>query len=349
MLELNSFIQNEYLQSVLILLIGFVAATLFRLFVVFYSKKIAVKTKTVVDDVIFKIIEKPGHFLILLIAFYFSLKSLSFLEIYSFWVDGLFFTLGVFAVSFLLSHALNVLINQWLKVKKKYEKTPKLIGKVLSVTIFLIGFLVILSYFRVEITPFIATLGIGGLAIGLALQGTLSNFFAGLHIISDRPIQVGDFIELEDGKISGYVDDIGWRSTRIMTIMNTVIIVPNAKLAESNIVNFSMPEKEISLYIECGVSYLSDLDKTEKITLDTAKKIQETVSGAVKGFEPKMRFFEFGDSNINFRVTVRIQKFTDRFQVRHEFIKALKKAFDREGIEISWPVRKIYQEKQNQL
>lgn len=187
----------------------------------------------------------------------------------------------------------------------------------------------------------IAGVGIGALAVGLALQSTLSNFFAGIHLLSDRPINVGDFIELDE-KTSGIIEDIGWRSTRIRMLTDNLLIIPNAKLADSNIINYSMPKDDSSIWVPCGVAYESDLKKVEKVTLEVAKKIQETVPGAVKDFEPAFRYREFGDSNINFITILRVEKPMNRFTVRNEFIKALKERYDKEKIEISWPIRKIY-------
>ncbi|MDH5662708.1 MAG: mechanosensitive ion channel family protein, partial [Elusimicrobiota bacterium] len=209
----------------------------------------------------------------------------------------------------------------------------------------LIAFLMILRYLNVEITPLVATLGLGGLAVGLALQNTLSNFFAGVHIISDRPINVGDYIEME-GNIAGYVEDIGWRSTRIRTLPNTIVIVPNSKIAESVIVNNYLPVQEMSIVLQCGVAYGSDLEKVEKVTVDVARKIQQTVPGAVKTFEPFIRYHTFGDSNINFSIILRVEEFVARYLVTHEFFKALKARYDKENIEISWPIRKVYTAKQ---
>jgi small-conductance mechanosensitive channel len=187
----------------------------------------------------------------------------------------------------------------------------------------------------------VAGVGIGALAIGLALQSTLSNFFAGMHLLSDRPINVGDFIEL-DKDTSGTVEDIGWRSTRIRTLADNLLIIPNAKLADSNITNFSMPKQDMCLWVPCGVAYESDLKKVEKISIAVAKQIQQTVEGAVPDFEPAFRYREFGDSNINFITILRVNDPMKRFIVRNEFIKALKERYDKEGIEISWPIIKLY-------
>ena len=229
----------------------------------------------------------------------------------------------------------------WTKVTKNYQRPPGLIHKVVTFIIFIIAIFVILGYFRLDITPMIAGVGIGALAVGLALQSTLSNFFAGIHLLSDRPINVGDFIELDE-KTSGIIEDIGWRSTRIRMLTDNLLIIPNAKLADSNIINYSMPKDDSSIWVPCGVAYESDLKKVEKVTLEVAKKIQETVPGAVKDFEPAFRYREFGDSNINFITILRVEKPMNRFTVRNEFIKALKERYDKEKIEISWPIRKIY-------
>ncbi|MCK4428840.1 MAG: mechanosensitive ion channel family protein, partial [Candidatus Aenigmarchaeota archaeon] len=293
------------------------------------------------DDVILKIVTKPLYYLVVSIGLYFALKTLSIISLYTIEIDQLFFVGIVFIVSYIISKILSIFISDHLKVQKKFEKTPQLITKIISIIVYLVAIVIVLEYFNVEITPLVAGLGVGGLAIGLALQSTLSNFFAGVHIITDKPIKVGDFIEIE-GSISGFVEDIGWRSTRIRTLPNTLVIVPNSKLAESVIINNSLPVLEMSVKLTCGVAYDSDLDKVEKVTIDVAKKVLKTVPGAIKDFKPFIRFNNFGDSNIDFSIILRVEKPTAKYLVTHEFIKALKKRYDKEGIEISWPVRKIY-------
>jgi small-conductance mechanosensitive channel len=216
-----------------------------------------------------------------------------------------------------------------------------LLNKALSVIIFLIAIIVILGYYQVDITPMIAGVGLGAVVIGLALQSTLNNFFAGVHLLSDKPIRVRDFIEL-DKDTYGIVEDIGWRSTRIRMLTDNLLIIPNGKLADSNIINYSMPKQDFAIWIPCGVAYDSDLKKVEKVTLEVAKQIQQNIPGAVKDYEPAFRFREFGDSNINFIAILQVAEPMARFTVRNEFIKALKERFDKERIEISWPIRKIY-------
>ena len=344
MVAIEALIQNEYFQFLLIFAGSIIFAKILHFFLKNYVHKLTEKTKTDIDEIILEIVTKPLYAFIIVLGMYFALKSLSILDIYTLLIGKIFFVVIVLLASLTASRVFSVLISRWLKVQKRFEKTPRLINRIISVVIYLIAILIILNHFQVEVTPLVATLGLGGLAVGLALQNTLSNFFAGLHIISDRPINVGDFIELE-GNISGYVEDIGWRSTRIRTLPNTIVIVPNSKLAESTITNNSLPEPEMSVMVQCGVSYGSDLKKVEKVTIDVAGKIQKTVPGAVKTFEPFIRYHTFGDSNINFTVILRVEKFVDRYLVIHEFIKALKESYDKEKIEISWPVRKVYMNK----
>ena len=340
-ITIENLVWNEYFQSLLILLGSIIFAGIFNFILKTYIKKLTERTKSDIDDALLKIITKPVSILLFVIGLYFSLKSLSILIPYTLWIDRLFFVIFMLVISLLASRILSFLTSRWLKVQKRFEKTPRLLSKIVTIVIYLIALLMILSYLKIEITPIVATLGLGGLAVGLALQSTFSNFFSGLYLLSDRPVTIGDYIKLE-GDISGYIEDIGWRSTRIRTLPNTIVIIPNSKLAESVIINNSLPEHENAALVQCGVAYSSDLKKVEEVTVDAARKIQKTVPGAIKTFEPFIRYHTFGDSNINFTVILRVEKFVDKYLVTHEFIKALKERYDKEGIEISWPVRKIY-------
>lgn len=345
MAGINALTSNEYVWSLVILAGAILTNKIAHVILEIYAKRFAGKTKTDLDDLVLHIVGGPLSFLITIGGLYVALTTLSTLDPYQKWINAAFFLLTVFLVAYVASRICSLLVNRWFKVRKRFEKTPKLITKVTSVIIYIIALLMILSHFDIEITPLIATLGLGGLAVGLALQNTLTNFFAGVHIISDRPIDVGNYIELPDAKIAGYVDDIGWRSTRIRSLPNQIIIVPNSKLAESVIINNSQPEHEMAALVQVGVAYDSDLKKVEKVTVEVAEKVQKTIPGAVKTFKPFIRYHTFADSNINFSVILRVEKFVDKYLITHEFIKALKERYDKEGIEISWPVRKIYNAK----
>ncbi|MBU0574005.1 MAG: mechanosensitive ion channel family protein [Candidatus Margulisbacteria bacterium] len=200
--------------------------------------------------------------------------------------------------------------------------------------------LLALDLFGISITPVLASLGIAALALSLALQDTLANFFSGLYILVSRPIRMGDYVELENG-LKGYVLAIGWRETRIRTLPNNTVVIPNNKLAQSIVINYYLPEKEMACLVQVGVSYGSDLEKVERVTCEVGKEVLSRVSGAVNAFDPFIRYHTFADFSVNFTVILRINEFVDQYLVTHEFIKALHKRYKAEGIEIPFPIRTV--------
>ncbi len=210
--------------------------------------------------------------------------------------------------------------------------------------IILLGVLVLLNTLGISITPFITALGIGGLAVALALQDTLSNLFAGIHILISKQIRPGDYVKLETGE-EGFVHDITWRNTTIRMLPNNMVIIPNSKLSSMVVVNYFLPQNELSVVVPVGVSYDSDLEKVEKITVEVAKEVMKEVDGGVPEFEPFIRYTQFADFSINFNVILRAKDYVSQFIVRHEFIKRLHKRYKKEGIEIPFPIRTVYLEK----
>jgi small-conductance mechanosensitive channel len=203
-----------------------------------------------------------------------------------------------------------------------------------------LGVLMVLNTLGISVTPLLTTLGIGGLAVALGLQETLSNLFAGLQITLAGNIHVGDFVKLESGE-DGNVADIQWRATQIRTLSNNLVIIPNAKLAQSVVTNYHRPSRELSVLVEVGVHYASDLDEVEEVTREVARSVQRTVPGAVREFEPFIRFHTFSDSSIDFTVILRATEFTANYLMKHEFIKALARAYADHDIVIPYPIRAI--------
>lgn len=203
-----------------------------------------------------------------------------------------------------------------------------------------IGVLMLLSTLGVSITPIIASLGIGSLAVALALQPTLENFFSGVQLVIDKPIRVGDFIELESGE-QGFVDHIGWRSTWIKMLPNNTVIMPNSALSKSKIINYFYPAKELSVPVEVSVHYDSDLEKVEEITLDVARQILNDHPWGIGSYDTFVVFHTFDSSSINFTVMLRAEEYFHQFFIRSAFIKALHQRYREEGIVIPYPIRAI--------
>ncbi|HTL69894.1 MAG TPA: mechanosensitive ion channel family protein [Candidatus Eisenbacteria bacterium] len=203
-----------------------------------------------------------------------------------------------------------------------------------------LGALIFLDLIGISITPILASLGIGSLAVALALQDTLSNFFAGLYVAIDKPVRTGDFVKIEGG-FEGYVIDVGWRSTRIRELANNIIIIPNAKLMGSVIKNFYLPDKEYGFTMEMTMHYDCDLVKAEKILVEVATQVMRSTPGAVKESESFVRFHTWGESSIGFSVILRAQEFVDNYLLKHEFIKAVQARFRKEGYPFPYPTRTL--------
>ncbi len=209
-----------------------------------------------------------------------------------------------------------------------------------AVLVYALGVLVALGYLKISVTPLITALGVGGLAVALALQDTLSNLFAGLHILATRKVRSGDYVKLQSGE-EGYVRDITWRNTTIEVLAGDLVIVPNGKLAAAIVTNFDLPASDSAILVDVGVAYRTDLRHCEKVIVEVAKEIMSRVPGGVADFTPFVRFHTFGDFAIQGTVILRGSRFVDRFLIKHEFVKDLHERFGREGIEIPFPVRTV--------
>ena len=212
--------------------------------------------------------------------------------------------------------------------------------RITSIIIFTLGALVVLDIMGIPITPLLAGIGIGGLAVALALSPTISSFIAGTYVVAEGHISEGDYIEI-DSERAGFVMSVGWRSTVLRSRFNNMIVVPNSLITESIVTNYATPEPAVTGNVENGVSYESDLKHVEQISLEVAREVIDEAEEANKDFEPIFRYSEFGDSNINFRIIFQGVDRAGMFAIKHEIIKRLHARFKDEGIEINYPVRKL--------
>jgi small-conductance mechanosensitive channel len=204
-----------------------------------------------------------------------------------------------------------------------------------------VGLLILLDDLGVAITPILTALGVGGLAVALALQDSLSNLFAGIYILADQPIRVGDYVRLDSG-IAGFVEDIGWRSTRLRLLSNNLTIVPNAILAKSAITNYCLPAARMSLDVRVDVSYAADPDQVEKVLVEEAMQAAGVVPGLLADPPPVVRFIPgFGESALQFTLSCTVATFADQYLAQHELRKRIIRRFRTEGIEIPFPVRTV--------
>jgi small-conductance mechanosensitive channel len=341
---------SDYIISAAIFLFSVALARAIRFLLKRYAKHAAQKTRNQFDDILIDYMSRPLTLGISLAGLYFAITNLGALAPHYALLNKVYTVLYIIFGGYFAMRLVGALVAWYStdvvsKTKTKMdEQFLPIIRKAAYGVIWFAVLLSILGYFGIEITGLVAALGVGGLAVALAFQDTLKEFFAGGFLVADRPIRIGDFIELESGE-KGNVIDIGWRSTKIKILGNNMIIVPNSKLAGSKIINYNYPEKEMGITVSCGVSYKSDLDKVEKVTVEVAREVLKKTEGAVPDFEPLVRYEEFGDSNIKFLVVLRVKSYTDRYMLTHEFIKALKKRYEKEKIEIAYPSVNVYQRK----
>lgn len=330
-----------YFLACFYLLLGMIVGVLMEVLLMSRLKKMAERTKWKGDDFLIQLLKGMLFFWSTFIGAYFALRHLKINNIFVFASDKFVFAAVVFSLTILVSNAVMKLVK--LKTKESAGLLPStsIITNVIRITIFLIGGLIILQTLGISIAPLLTALGVGGLAVALALQDTLSNLFAGIQIIASQQVRTGDYVKLESGE-EGYVADITWRSTSIRMLSNNLVIVPNSKIASAIFINYHLPDKEMAVLVEVGVSYDSDLVIVEQVTTETAKEIIGAIEGKMKGFEPFIRYHTFGDSSINFTVILRASEFANQYVIKHEFIKALHKSYAKHNIEIPFPIRTVY-------
>ena len=194
-----------------------------------------------------------------------------------------------------------------------------------------LGALMLLRTLGIDITPILTALGVGGLAVALALQDTLSNLFAGFYVSLAGHIRVGDFIQLESGQ-RGYVTDIGWRSTTLRERQNNLIVIPNNKLSQSTVSNYHLPERRMALSLQIGVSYDADVERVERLLLDIVSSAD--IPGLLKEPGPSVLLLGFGERSLDFTVVCQIEDYEQQFHVQHEIRKRIIERFRKEGISI---------------
>ena len=232
------------------------------------------------------------------------------------------------------------IFDLWARDQEKGFPSTTMFTNFVRIAIYVIGILIILDALSISITPMITALGVGGIAVSLALKDTLTDVFAGLHILLSKKVQVGDFIQLDSGEM-GYIQNISWRNTIMMERTNNIIHIPNTRLSSAIIKNFDSGDPSFSVKIPVGVGYSSDLDEVEKVTKKVINEIQSSMEETNNNYEPTMRFQNFGESSINLMVYFRGNRYGDQNPIIHQFIKTLHKRYSEAGIEIPFPMRTV--------
>jgi small-conductance mechanosensitive channel len=297
------------------------------------------KTKWRGDEVIFHSFRGMGLTGSIIIGLYLAFHNSDFPVAIISIADKILFAVGMLAIAIVTSRMMGGFIHLKSNTGSIYPSTS-IVSNIAKIGIYILCVLVVLQTNGVSITPLLTALGVGALAVALALQDTLSNLFSGLQVIASRQIRIGDYIKLNTNE-EGYVSDITWRNTIIRALSNNYIIVPNSKIASAIVTNYYLPEKEMSVNVEASVSYDSDLEKVEAVTIAVAREVLKETTGAVKDADTFIRYHTFGDSEIKFSVNLRAMEFTDQYLLKHVFIKKLTEAYRSNNIAIPYPIRNV--------
>ena len=225
------------------------------------------------------------------------------------------------------------------KIFTRYEiklGTQESISRLIHYVLIILGVFITLDYLGINMTTLAALGAVLMVGIGFGLQNIASNFISGLILLFERPIQVGDLIEVSN--IFGTVSAINARSTTITTIDNSSLIVPNSQFISENVTNWSYKDPRIRIHIQVGVSYGSDIELVRETLLALGKAHSEVL----KEPEPIVYFNEFGDSSLNFDLIVWTDKPLQKFQIRTDLNFAIVYAFREKGIEIPFPQRDLH-------
>ena len=332
----------------LIIVFGILLGFIFKRFVHSRLKKAAERSNWPGDDAVLEAIEPHIVVWFFLGALSISMSTIEavqpqntyLMKILNDYVSKFLIIVLIGSITLAIGNLAVRLFDFWARDQEKGFPSTTMFTNFVRIAIYIIGTLIILDALNISITPMITALGLGGLAVSLALKDTLTDVFAGLHILLSKKVQVGDFIQLDTGDM-GYVQNISWRNTIIMERTNNIIHIPNTRLSSAIIKNFDSGDPSFSVKIPIGVGYSSDLEKVEKITKEVIEKIQSSMEETNNNYEPTMRFQNFGESSINLMVYFRGNRYGDQNPIIHQFIKTLHKRYAEEGIEIPFPMRTV--------
>ena len=333
--------------SIAVVLISIVVAAIAHFAMFPLVTRLTHHTPTELDDVLIRAVRLPLNVGIIILGIYLSLRlTLDLPGGVQHGIDIGGRAVGVLLFVILVGRVVSrgmdwAITEQDKRARRTVDPRLLLMLRRISVAmIYALGALLVINTLGIPISPLIAGLGLGGVAVALAIQPTLSNLFAGTYVMTEGVVSPGDYIEMEGG-VAGYVLEVGWRSTRLRTWSNTLVVVPNARFAETIITNYYEPTPPVNVYLTCGVSYDSDLARVEAVSMDVMNTVLENSPHGVQEYGAYFGFENFGESNVDFWLFVQAKDRLASFELRSELINTLHRRFDEEGIVINYPVRTL--------
>ncbi|MGA9141088.1 MAG: mechanosensitive ion channel family protein [Methanocella sp.] len=335
---------TDLITAALIIAVSVVLAKVVKYLVSHVAPKLVVHTETTLDDEIIKAVNGPLQWAIVALGTYLALQVIGeYIGFLDFYLDRLLIVVLLFVMAYLANNLVKGLLN-WYRndISARTETTLDdmlipFLQKIFSAVIIVLAIIMALDQLNiVEITPLITGLGVAGVAVALAAQQFLSDFFGALSIMLDRPYRVGDRVKIE-GIDAGDVQEIGLRSTRIKTMDNRIIIVPNAKVSKSKVTNMSMPDTQVALTIRVGVSYDADVEKATRIM----EEIARSTEGVIESPAPRAYVNELGSFAVKLVMFPSVSTYRQDWVVPDRIYRGIVKRFAAEGIEIPTPTTTV--------
>ncbi len=346
----QDFAKTLHLSPASFYLIGFSLLLLVALAMGFVLNRIFRRWSSKVQnnwvELILAIAESLSIPLSILTAVYTALEVLTLPGKYEQIGSKIVFVLVVIVSFYFLARVVILFLSRWSQQEPALQRVTQPTSFLIRIIFALLAAIIIFENLGIHLTAVWTTLGVGSVAVALALQETLSNFFAGLYLLADRPINPGDYVKL-DGGHEGHVVRIGWRSTALRMLSNNLVVIPNSTLAKAVIINYSLPENRMSYVLPVSAAYGTDPRRVERILVEVAQEAAgDEVEGLLAEPEPLARLIPgFGDSSLDFSLVVQVRQFTDQYLVQSELRKRIIERFQKEGIEMPFPTRTIVLDK----
>jgi len=342
--KLAFLVSNKYAEAAVVLMFTVITLKILAFVIEKTVLRITRKTKTDLDDKIVEAIRKPAIAIFIALGIYFSTISLQLSNKWNSVINKILLSAGIIILTVIAVRIISAIISVWgEKWAKKTKSTVDdrllpIISKTSKVAVWMIGLIIILKTWGIDVTGIVAGLGVAGIAIGFAVKDSLANIFGGVQLILDKAIKVGDKIELDTGEI-GIVQDIGLRSTKLKTYNHELILVPNGRLANAKVKNYTLPDTMSRVVVPFGVEYGTKIENVQNLIL---KKVVPKIKNALKDPAPAVEFVEMGQFSLNFKCKVWVDDYTQAYSTKLELTKRIYDELSKAGVNIPFPTQEIY-------
>lgn len=339
---LTRFAPNPYVQAMVIIILFVVLALIVDIIITRVIKRFLAKTAIEIDDKVVDIFHKPIYLTIIILGLALATERLEFKEIIQFITLGCLKTIAIFfwakAIARLFKVVLDLVSDDDSRFQLVQDRTLPLFHNLIIIIVAVLSIYSVFLVWNIDLTAWVASAGILGLAISFAAKDTLANLFSGVFIMADAPYKIGDFIVLDSGE-RGNVTNIGIRSTRLLTRDDVEITVPNSIMGNTKINNEAGGRHEkFRIRVQVGVSYGSDLEQVHDILLETARQNKSVCRSPI----PRVRFRTFGNSSLDHELLCWVDKPVQKGKVLHELNTQVYNRFNQEGIEIPFPQQDLH-------